>query len=70
MTHECGALRGQAPKRPRGELVWSCCCHRFEDLLRAITMARPDICEAMVFALDNAESASEVRDPGWGVVGV
>lgn len=36
-------------------------CTRFEDLLRGITMARPDICEAMVFALDNAESATEVR---------
>lgn len=35
---------------------------RFEDLLRAITIARPDICEAMVFALDNAESASEVAE--------
>ncbi len=36
---------------------------RFEDLLRAITIARSDICEAMVFALDNAESASEVPSP-------
>ena len=34
---------------------------RFEDLLRGITLARPDICDAMVFALDNAECASEAR---------
>ena len=33
---------------------------RFEDLLRAITVSRTDICNAMVFALDNAESATEV----------
>jgi hypothetical protein len=38
-----------------------CCARRFEDLLRALTMARPDICDAMVFALDNAECAGEVR---------
>lgn len=44
-------------RQPLFMLYW----HRFEDLLRAITMARPDICEAMVFALDNAESATEVR---------
>ena len=33
---------------------------RFEDLLRALTVSRTDICNAMVFALDNAESATEV----------
>lgn len=36
---------------------------RFEDLLRALTLERHDICEAMVFALDNAASAGEVWVP-------
>ena len=35
---------------------------RFEDLLRALTLERADIREAMVFALDNADCAAEV----WG----
>lgn len=35
--------------------------YRFEDLLRALTMERSKICEAMVFAIDNADSASEVE---------
>ena len=34
---------------------------RFEDLLRALTVERADIREAMVFALDNADCAAEVR---------
>ena len=33
---------------------------RFEDLLRALTVEKADICEAMAFALDNAECAFEV----------
>ena len=33
---------------------------RFEDLLRALTVEKADICEAMTFALDNAECAFEV----------
>lgn len=33
---------------------------RFEDLLRALTVERADIREAMVFALDNADCAAEV----------
>eukprot|EP00891_Asterochloris_glomerata_P009463 jgi/Astpho2/9463/Aster-x1581 len=33
---------------------------RFEDLLRALTLERADICDAMVFALDNSDSAYEV----------
>lgn len=40
---------------------------RFEDLLRGLTVEKADICEAMVFALDNAECAFEV---GWGAVRV
>ncbi len=32
---------------------------RFEDLLRALTVERADIREAMVFALDNADCAAE-----------
>ena len=36
---------------------------RFEDLLRSLTVERKDICDAMVFALDNADSAFEVRSP-------
>ena len=35
-------------------------CCRFEDLLRALTLERADICDAMVFALDNSDSAYEV----------
>jgi len=37
------------------------CCRvlRFEDLLRALTVERADIREAMVFALDNADCAAE-----------
>lgn len=34
---------------------------RFEDILRALTMERSKVCEAMVFAIDNAESAGEVK---------
>ena len=34
---------------------------RFEDLLRRLTQERADIREAMVFALDNTECATEVR---------
>lgn len=34
---------------------------RFEDMLRIITVERRDIREAMAFALDNADSASDVR---------
>ena len=59
------ALLCQAVKLAQGDLVLCLCFGRFEDLLRAITMARSDICEAMVFALDNAESASEVRVEDW-----
>ncbi|PRW57019.1 U2 snRNP-associated SURP motif-containing -like isoform X1 [Chlorella sorokiniana] len=33
---------------------------KFEDMLRGLTVERADICAAMAFALDNAESASEV----------
>ena len=33
---------------------------RFEDLLRSLTVERKDICDAMIFALDNADSAFEV----------
>ncbi len=36
---------------------------RFEDLLRSLTVERKDICDAMIFALDNADSAFEVRSP-------
>ncbi len=43
---------------------WVVAC-RFEDLLRAITVSRTDICNAMVFALDNAESATEVGPPPY-----
>lgn len=35
---------------------------RFEDLLRQLTVERAAICEAMVFALDNADAAGEVVD--------
>ena len=35
-------------------------CCRFEDLLRSLTVERKDICDAMIFALDNADSAFEV----------
>lgn len=38
----------------------TCCC-RFEDLLRSLTVERKDICDAMIFALDNADSAFEVH---------
>ena len=38
------------------ELFW----RRFEDLLRSLTVERKDICGAMIFALDNADSAFEV----------
>lgn len=34
---------------------------RFEDLLRSLSMERADIRTGMVFALDNADSAGEVR---------
>lgn len=33
----------------------------FEDMLRALTLERSQIREAMGFALDNAEAAGEVR---------
>ena len=33
---------------------------KFEDLLRRLTQERADVREAMVFALDNVESATEV----------
>ncbi|DBA82509.1 TPA: hypothetical protein ACH3X2_000737 [Trebouxia sp. C0005] len=33
---------------------------RFEDLLRSLTVERKDICDAMIFALDNADSAFEI----------
>lgn len=33
----------------------------FEDVLRALTLERSQIREAMGFALDNAEAAGEVR---------
>ena len=39
---------------------------RFEDLLRGLTVEKADICEAMTFALDNAECAFEV---GQGMPG-
>ena len=35
----------------------------FEDMLRALTLERSQIREAMGFALDNAEAAGEV--PHW-----
>lgn len=38
----------------------TCSC-RFEDLLRSLTVERKDICDAMIFALDNADSAFEVH---------
>jgi hypothetical protein len=41
------------------DVFWPLSC-RFEDLLRALTLERRDICDAMVFALDNAASAGEV----------
>lgn len=71
----CGALSGRAAPFEYvlwSSHAWGykeCCGHhqlmskmvcRFEDLLRAITVSRTDICNAMVFALDNAESATEV----------
>ena len=34
---------------------------KFEDMLRRLTQERADVREAMVFALDNTESATEVR---------
>ena len=37
------------------------CSCRFEDLLRSLTVERKDICDAMIFALDNADSAFEVQ---------
>lgn len=40
---------------------------RFEDLLRSITVSRTDICNAMVFALDNAESATEVGQSMYSI---
>ena len=36
------------------------CVCRFEDLLRSLTVERKDICDAMIFAVDNADSAFEV----------
>ncbi|GAB4814277.1 hypothetical protein N2152v2_001323 [Parachlorella kessleri] len=33
---------------------------KFEDMLRRLTAERADVCAAMAFAMDNAESASEV----------
>jgi len=38
----------------------ACILCRFEDLLRSLTVERKDICDAMIFALDNADSAFEV----------
>lgn len=46
----------QDKDRPLSELQRD----RFEDLLRGLTAERKDVRDAMVFALDNAESASEV----------
>ena len=40
-------------------IVFNILC-RFEDLLRSLTVERKDICDAMIFALDNADSAFEV----------
>lgn len=37
----------------------------FEDMLRALTLERSQIREAMGFALDNAEAAGEVPLRSW-----
>lgn len=37
----------------------------FEDMLRALTLERSQIREAMGFALDNAEAAGEVLKWSW-----
>ncbi len=48
------------------EFVLTCCCmplalqrDKFEDMLRRLTAERADVCAAMAFAMDNAESG------GW-----
>ena len=38
---------------------------RFEDMLRHLTAERSEICAAMAFALDNAESGA--RAAGWAM---
>ena len=45
---------------PIGTKSMTCFC-RFEDILRSLTVERKDICDAMIFALDNADSAFEVH---------
>ncbi|KAK9824009.1 hypothetical protein WJX72_006933 [[Myrmecia] bisecta] len=58
-AHQTAAQRGGEAKdkdRPLSDLQRD----KFEDLLRALTVERKDICDAMVFALDNADSSSEV----------
>ena len=37
---------------------------RFEDMLRKLTQERSDVAEAMIFALDHAECATEVSFQG------
>ncbi|KAK9835798.1 hypothetical protein WJX74_008275 [Apatococcus lobatus] len=58
-SHQTAAQRGgelRDKDRPLSELQRD----RFEDLLRALTVEKADICEAMAFALDNAECAFEI----------
>ncbi|KAK9865024.1 hypothetical protein WJX84_002089 [Apatococcus fuscideae] len=58
-SHQTAAQRGGEARdkdKPLSELQRD----RFEDLLRGLTVEKADICEAMVFALDNAECAFEI----------
>ena len=59
-TSQCCVVQeiSRAPAR-HFELTGAVPARRFEDLLRALTVERADIREAMVFALDNADCAAE-----------
>ncbi|KAL3151330.1 hypothetical protein ABBQ38_013163 [Trebouxia sp. C0009 RCD-2024] len=58
-AHQTAAQRGGEAKdkdKPLSDMQRD----RFEDLLRSLTVERKDICDAMIFALDNADSAFEI----------
>lgn len=69
-AHQTAAQRGGEATKDKDRPLSDLQRERFEDLLRGITCARPDICDAMVFALDNAECASEVRAPARAAHGL
>lgn len=58
-THQTAAQRGGL-QREKDKPLSDTQRDRFEDLLRSLTMERVDIRAGMVFALDNADSATEV----------